>query len=128
MFPIRVFKNMISLRIWHQRKLLKSLHPLTLTNSITRKSSVAVSISSTSMMIFGCFTLRRMDTSFSIRCSCQRKGLERWVRNHGTLCSIFIFWKMHYCGLDAEGSMSLGAKTKPRTSQCDVSLSLTKRN
>ena len=50
----------------------KSLSLLTLTNSITRKSSVAVSISSTSMMILGCFTRRSIDTSFSIRCSCQK--------------------------------------------------------
>lgn len=86
---------MISLGIWHQWNLLKSLHPLTLTNSITRKSSVAVSISSTSMMIFGCFTLRRIDTSFSIRCSCQRKGLETWVRNHRTICLISTSWRLH---------------------------------
>lgn len=50
---------------------------LTLTSSITRKSSVAVSISSTSMMMLGCFTRRRIDTSFSIRCSCQVKETEK---------------------------------------------------
>lgn len=95
--------------MWHQGTLLKSLHPLTLTNSITRKSSVAVSISSTSMMMFGCFTRRRIDTSFSIRCSCQTKGCERWIRNHGTPCSILensIIWRF-----DTEGSISLGAET-----------------
>jgi len=42
-----------------------------------------------------------------------REGLERWVRNHRNLFSSSIFWKMHYCKLDAEGSISLGAKTKP---------------
>ena len=60
---------------------------LTLTSSITRKSSVAVSISSISMMMFGCFTLRRIDTSFSIRCSWGRgfRGEDQTRRNR--LCS-----------------------------------------
>ena len=49
---------------------------LTLTSSITKYSSVAVSISSISMIILGCFTLRSIETSFSIKCSCI--SLRKW--------------------------------------------------
>jgi hypothetical protein len=31
-------------------------------------------------MMLGCFTRRRIDTSFSIRCSCQIKGGERDIK------------------------------------------------
>lgn len=95
---------------------MTSLRPLTLTNSITRKSSAAVSISSTSMMMFGCFTRRSIDTSFSIRCSCQMKSLERWIRNHRTLCSALHFGGQQ-CRSDAGRSNSLG-----RDGQTPVSL------
>lgn len=115
---------------------MTSLRPLTLTNSITRKSSAAVSISSTSMMMFGCFTRRSIDTSFSIRCSCQMKSLERWIRNHRTLCSALHFGGQQ-CRSDAGRSNSLGRDGpnpslagghRDRTSQRDISLSLPERN
>lgn len=111
---------------------MTSLRPLTLTNSITRKSSAAVSISSTSMMMFGCFTRRSIDTSFSIRCSCQMKSLDRWIRNRRTLCSALHFGGQQ-CRSDAVRSNSLDRDGpnpglvgghRDRTSQRDISLSL----
>lgn len=71
-----------SLRSFRSSASWKLSSPPTLTNSITRKSSVVVSISSTSMMMLGCFTRRRIDTSFSIRCSCGTEHREGGDQKH----------------------------------------------
>ena len=54
---------------------------LTLTNSMTRKSSSWVSKSSIRRMMFGCWTMRRMDTSFSIIFSFKSKKTPFELQN-----------------------------------------------
>lgn len=114
-FPVRVSENIAKSRDAALTDSPGISPPLTLTSSITRKSSVVVSISSISMMMFGCFTLRRIDTSFSIRCSWGRgfRGEDQTRRNR--LCSR-VPEDNTGCGPEPAGAQTnhtLGTRRKP---------------